>query len=171
MTASSLAGIARAAVCAILLAASTLPGDAQTRAPSANAVAIAKEIIALKGSNDMWDSILPGVVDRVKGMFLQTSPMLSKDINEVATKVQRDLTPRSEELSNEVARLYAYAFTEQELKDVLAFYKSPLGKKIIVEEPRVFEQGVVAMRSWTDKLGEEVIAKMRAEMKKKGHDL
>ena len=33
----------------------------------------------------------------------------------------------------EVAKLYAARFTEQELKDLLAFYNSPVGKKIVAE--------------------------------------
>ena len=38
--------------------------------------------------------------------------------------------PRFVELTEEVARLYAANFTEQELKDILAFYKTTAGKKL-----------------------------------------
>ena len=61
--------------------------------------------------------------------------MLSKDLNEVAAKLRTELAPRGSELLDQMAKLYAAAFTEQELKDALAFYKSPLGKKVITEEP------------------------------------
>ena len=42
-----------------------------------------------------------------------------------------ELLPRRAEIHTEIARGYASQFTEQELKDVLAFYKTPLGKKLI----------------------------------------
>ena len=48
--------------------------------------------------------------------------------------------PRGEDLLNEVAKLYAARFTEQELKDALAFYKTPLGRKMLTEEPRVLDR-------------------------------
>jgi uncharacterized protein len=171
MTATSLVGIARVAVCAFLLTASTVCGQAQTRTPSPSAIATAKEIIATKASSNMWDSIVPGVVDQAKGMFVRTNPMLGRDLNEAGAKVAKDLSARTEEVNNEIARLYASTFTEQELKDLLTFYKSPLGRKVITEEPKVFEQGLDFVRTWTDKIGEEAISRIRAEMKKKGHDL
>ena len=62
-------------------------------------------------------------------------------------------------------------FTEQELKDILAFYKTPLGKKLIVEEPKGVDEATKRVDDWANKFAEEVLAKMRAEMKKKGHNL
>jgi hypothetical protein len=67
--------------------------------------------------------------------------------------------------------MYAQRFTEQEIKDTLAFYKSPLGKKLLAEEPAFFDQSMAHAQDWANKLSEQVIARMRAEMKKKGHDL
>jgi hypothetical protein len=97
--------------------------------------------------------------------------MLQKDLNDTAAKLRTDLQPRSAELMNQVATLYASRFTEQELKDVVAFYKTPLGKKMTEEEPRVIDQSMSLAQNWGNKLSEEVIGLMRAEMKKKGKDL
>ena len=73
-------------------------------------------------------------------MFLQTNPKLGKDLNEVAAKLRAEMSaPRRPSCSTRRAKLYAAHFTEQELKDMLAFYKSPLGKKMIArgaEDPR-----------------------------------
>jgi hypothetical protein len=72
---------------------------------------------------------------------------------------------------NDAARFYAASFTEQELKEVLAFYRSPLGKKVISEEPDILEKSVKNIDSWGPKFVDEIMAKFRAEMKKKGHEL
>ena len=61
------------------------------------------------------------------------------------------------------------ALSEQELKDLLAFYQTPLGKKIIEAEPKAGEESTKRAQVWIDKYAEGVIAKMRAEMKKRGH--
>ena len=81
----------------------------------------------------------------------------------------QEAAARRQELRNEIARGYASVFTEQELKDMLAFYKTPLGKKIIDSEPKAVEESTKRAQVWIDKFADEVIAKMRAEMKKKGH--
>jgi uncharacterized protein len=70
-----------------------------------------------------------------------------------------------------VVRLYASHFSEKELKDALAFYKSALGQKLIEHEPKILEQSMSETQTWANKLSEEVIGKMRAEMKKKGHNI
>ncbi len=135
------------------------------------AIATAKEILTLKGAAQIWDPVVPNVIDRARSMFIQSNVNLAKDINEVATQLRAEMTPRAVELQNEVARLYAQRFTEAELKELLAFYKSPVGKKAIAEEPQVIDASAARALEWGNKFSEEVIVKMRAEMKKKGHDL
>ena len=97
--------------------------------------------------------------------------MLGKDLNEVAAKLRADYAPRSAEIVNDVAKLYATRFTEQELKDALAFYKSPLGRKLLTEEPSILDQSMRNAQTWANRLSEEVIGKMRTEMKKRGHEI
>jgi uncharacterized protein len=144
--------------------------DAQQQ-PSASAIATAKEVITAKGGAAIYDPIVPGVIEQAKSVFLQANPTLGKDLNEVTLKLRTEYAPRSAELMNEVAKLYATRFTEQELKDALAFYKSPLGRKLLAEEPNLLDQSMKNAQTWADKFSEEVIAKMRAEMKKRGHEI
>jgi hypothetical protein len=70
-----------------------------------------------------------------------------------------------------VARLYAANFSEQELKDILAFYQTPTGKKLLVTQPQVVDTSMSFAGTWANKLSDEVVGKMRDEMKKKGHAL
>jgi uncharacterized protein len=144
---------------------------AQAQEPSPTTVALAKELIALKGASNMYDPVIPGVVEQAKAMFLQTNPNLAKDLNDVAADLRAEYAPRSAEISNDIARLYAHRFTEAELKELLTFYRTPLGRKVIVEEPKIIEESLSRVQQWANQFSEEVIAKMRAEMAKKGHNL
>jgi uncharacterized protein len=154
---------------ALLLAASI--GSAHAQQPSATALATAKELITTKGAVAIFDPLVPGVIEQAKSTLLRTNPMLSKDLNEVAAKLRADYAPRSGEIVNDMAKLYATRFTEQELKDALAFYKSPLGRKLLVEEPKVLDEGMQNAQTWANKLSEEVLGKIRVEMKKRGHEI
>ena len=102
---------------------------------------------------------------------MQTNPALGKELNDVAAQLRTEYAPRASQLVDQVAQLYARTFTEQELKDALTFYKSPLGRKIVNEEPKVLDDGFRRIQQWANKFSEEVMSKMRAEMKKKGYDL
>jgi hypothetical protein len=155
---------------AVVLAAMASPAPAQQQ-PSANAIALAREIIAAKGGNSLYDPVIPQIIDRARTIFIQSNPMLTAPLNEVAAKLRAELTPRVNELINDGAKLYASRFTEQELKDVLAFYKSPLGRKVITQEPAILDQSAENMDTWANKFAEEVISKFRAEMRRKGHEI
>ena len=164
----------RATLAALVIAVGVAGFGAPVRAqqqPTAAALAAAKEIATLKGADVLFRPLIPGVVERTKLTLLQTNPMLEKDFNEVAAKLRAEYAPRNTDLMNEIAKVYASHFTEQELKDVLTFYKSPSGRKMLAEEPRLVEQTMGAAQTWGTKLAEEVLTKFRAEMRKRGHEI
>jgi uncharacterized protein len=163
--------VGRSACAGLLALVLAAVSSAQAQQPTANALALAKEIIIVKGGNAIYDPVVPGLVERARTLFLQANPLLGKDLNEVAAKLQTELTPRTAELLNDGARLYASKFTEQELKDVLAFYKSPVGRKVITQEPAVLDQSTSNVDEWANKLADEIIAKFRAEMRRRGKEI
>lgn len=139
--------------------------------PSAAALASAKEFVTLTGATQIFSPLVAGVIEQSKMLFLQQNPGLAKDLNEISAKLRTDLSPRLEELNVEMARIYATRFTEAELKEILAFYGSPTGKKILIEQPQAAEQSLKFAQDWSIKLSDEVVAKMRDELKKRGHNL
>jgi len=159
------------ALVALAVMAAARPVLAQTTAPSPNAILIAKQIVEIKGVDKLFDPLIRGVVEKVKDQFMQTNFMWAKDLNEVAGQLVKQYQPRTSELVDESARIYASHFTEAELKQILAFYQTPTGRKMIVEEPRALDQSVANAGVFGDKLSEEIIAKFRDEMKKRGHDI
>jgi len=139
--------------------------------PTPAAVLLAKQIVELKDIKDLYAPLVRGVVEKTRDAFMQTNFMWSKDLNEVTAIEQKQYAPRVGELVDATARIYASHFTEQELKQLLAYYQSPLGQKALAEEPRIIEQSMADAGAWGDNLSQEVMASMRAEMKKRGHDM
>jgi hypothetical protein len=127
--------------------------------------------VSVTGATTLFNPLIAGVVEQAKNLFLQQNPGLGKDLNEIATKMRADLAPRFSELTDEVAKLYAAHFSDAELKQVLAFYKSPIGMKLIAEQPKVGEESLKFAQDWANKLSDQVIANMRDELKKRGHAL
>lgn len=162
-------------VLAVVLALAVMgvakPVLAQTAAPSPASILIAKQIIEIKGVKKLFEPLIRGVVEKAKNQFMQTNFMWAKDLNEVAAELIKEYEPRTSELIDESARIYASHFTEAELKQILAFYQTPVGRKMITEEPRALDQSVANAGVFGDKLSEEIINKFRDEMKKRGHDI
>jgi hypothetical protein len=139
--------------------------------PTAASMQLAKELITITGATGMFNPLIAGVVEQAKLLYLQQNPALNKDLSEIADKMRKELQPRNVELQNEISKLYATHFTEQELKEILAFYKSPTGKKMLIQQPIVVDASMSFAQQWANKLSEEVTSKMRDELKKKGHNM
>jgi hypothetical protein len=180
--AKATATLARMMLLGLVLAAIAGPAPAEQKKqqqkqsqnpgqPSAAAQKLAQEILALKHSDELFVPMVPGVIERVKLMHLQTNPALKKDLDEVAEQLHKVFEPRADQLMVEVAWLYAARFTEAELKQILTFYQSPTGQKVIEQEPLVLEEAMAGLKGWQEKFAEEVLSRFRVEMKKRGHDL
>ena len=164
--------IRRASRPALVVAAMVAFGPtAHSQQPSAAAMATARQLIAATGATTVFNPLIAGVVEQAKLLFLQQNPGLAKDLNEIAAKLRTDLAPRFGELNEEMAKLYATSFTEQELKAILVFYESPAGKKLLAQQPNVVDASMKFAQDWANKLSDQVIAKMRDELKKRGHPM
>ena len=162
---SRIAAIA-AAVCACLA-----PFAARAQQPSAAAVALARDVIVTKGAASMVEPLVHGVIESVKNSFVPTNPNLMRELNDVAAVLHKELEGKRSEVLDQMARAYAAHFTEQELKDMLVFYKTPLGQKLTREEPAAIEDGLKRAQQWADTFSDTVMTRMRGEMQKKGHQL
>jgi len=174
-----LARMLSAASLALALAVAGVPAVAQ-QAPAAPpplkqappaAIAAAKEILAMKNAAAMYASAVPNIVEQTKNQLLQSNLNYQKDLNEVAVIVAQKLAGREKEIGEGMAKIYANEFTEQELKDLVAFYKSPLGQKLISTEPRAIQFSMSYINQWAQVFAETVNGEFRAEMRKRGKEI
>jgi hypothetical protein len=149
------------------------PAMAQTapKPASAAAVASAKELLTLKNAGAMYADAVPSLVAQTKNTLMQSNLNLQKDLNEVAVIVAKNLAGREKEIGDGMAAIYAAEFTEAELKDLVTFYKSPLGLKLIEAEPRAMNGSMSYMQKWAQDFAGVINGQFRTEMKKRGKDI
>jgi hypothetical protein len=149
--------------------------QAQAPAPlkpgSPAAIAAAKEILALKNVSAMYASAVPNIVQRTKDTLIQNNLNYQKDLNEVAVVVAQAMAGREKEIGEQMAKIYASDFTEQELKEIVAFYKTPVGQKLLSTEPKSIAASMQYMNQWAQSFAEEVNGQFRAEMRKRGKEI
>lgn len=135
------------------------------------AIAAAKEILAMKNASAMYANAVPNLVQQTKDTLMQSNLNYQKDLNEVAIIVAQKLAGREKEIGEGMATVYANEFTEQELKDLVTFYKSPLGQKLLASEPRAIQFSMSYMNQWARQFAETVNGEFRAEMRKRGKEI
>ncbi len=161
------------AVCLMLAAGLASAQQPQQAAPqlkpgSPAAIAAAKEYLGMKNAPAMYANAVPNIVQRVKDNLLQANLNYQKDLNEVAELVAKKMAGRQNEILDGMAQIYANEFTEQELKDIVTFYKTPLGQNLLASEPRAIQFSMSYMNQWAAQFADKVGEEFRAEMKKRG---
>jgi hypothetical protein len=146
-------------------------GAATLKPVSPAAMDAAREILKLKNASAMYANAIPNRVQQTKDQLLQSNLNYQKDLGEVAVIVAQKLAGREKEIGEGMAKVYANEFTEQELKDLVAFYKSPLGQKLLATEPRAIQFSMSYMNQWAQLFAETVNAEFRAEMRKRGKEI
>ena len=181
----SLSGSLSAAALAVSLALVGAPAFAQQKsaAPAAPAtipglkpatpaaITAAREILTMKNASAMYANAVPNLVEQTKNTLMTSNLNYQKDLNEVALIVAKNLAGREKEIGDGMAQVYASEFSEQELKDLVTFYKSPLGAKLLSTEPRAIQFSMSYMNQWAQNFAEVINGQFRAEMKKRGKEI
>src|SRR5258708_507699 len=115
--------IKRAFAGVVLLVTLLVPGMAQ--APSPDALAIARELVATSRAAENAKLILPSIVQLIKPAIVQGRPQVEKDFDALAPRLLESFNARVSELTDQIVVIYAANFTVAEMKDIIAFYRGP----------------------------------------------
>jgi hypothetical protein len=173
-------GILLATGISLALAFSALPASAQQPAapPAApakpippSALAAAKDLLVVKNAGQIYANAVPNIIQRVKDQLLGINLNYQKDLNEVALAEAQAMAGREKEIGEQMAKAYATDYTEQELKDLTTFYKTPLGQKLMAQDPKTDQAILAFLNEWAQGFSQAVANDIRAEMKKRGKPL
>ena len=171
-------GILLAAGLALSLAFSAYPAAAQQppaqpelKPVSASAMQAARDLLTVKNVSQVYANAVPSIIQRTKDQFLANNLSYQKDLNEVAVSVSKTMAGKEKDIGEQMAKIYANDFTEQEMKDLTTFYKSTLGQKLLTMEPNAIQASMMYMNQWAQSFSEAVANEFRGEMKKRGKPL
>lgn len=156
----------RSAIVGIVLAAGSSYASAQEI--SASHLAAALDVVKSAKASRGFDNVLPTLAAQVTDRLIRLRPDLHKQIADTVEAAALKLAVRRNDLDSDVARLWAKQFTEDELKTIAAFYKSPAGQKFADVGSRIYAETLDAVQRWSDRVGEELLDKAREDMKGQG---
>lgn len=170
MNALSFRRLATVAGLALVLSS---PALAQTPAkePTAAQMTAARDVVIASGIGRSIGPIIPQLLDQTYLTVTRTRPELVADMKIVMESIKDEFYKDTTQMVEIAARSFASRLSEQELKDTATFFNTPSGKKYVETQPAAVDDLVNAMQAWQGKMAEAIYARVRAEMKKKGHDL
>ena len=134
-------------------------------------IAKARRLILATGISRSFQIIVPEFMDQIGNTLTQARPELVRDMTAVLDQLRPEFEKQSDEMIDLSARIYATLLSENELDAILAFYDSEAGKKYVGAQPLFLNQLVSGIQAWQQKISTNMMARVRQEMKKKGHDL
>jgi hypothetical protein len=161
--------IKRALAGVVLLVTLLVPGMAQ--APSPDALAIARELIATSRAAENVKLILPSIVQLIKPAIVQGRPQVEKDFDAITPLLLESFKVRLGELTDQIVVVYATNFTVAEMKDIIAFYRGPTGQKLLAKGSVIAQQSMAAGQQLGAQIGRELQSRIIEELKKKGHNI
>ena len=116
----------------------------QVLAATASHNAAAEKFLTLANADKLGTPVYMQVQHMFAQRFAQTKAPASKqavlESYQAKANAALDNAIGWNKLKPKMVDLYTQTFTEQELKDLVKFYESPLGKKVLREMPKVTQQ-------------------------------
>lgn len=156
-------------VAALSLGAASLPAGAQELAPEH--LALARKYIDLTDKSGLYEISLINAGVETMRTILSQNPDLTAPLDTAITNTLEGYKDRKGELFDQFARLYASRFTMDELKEIVAFYESPVGVKLSDANTDLNTDLQTILKVFEANLRVEFFAKVRAEMKAAGFDV
>ena len=157
---------------AILIAALALaiPGAAGAQnATDPVALAKAKALVQVSNLVAMRDQMVALVEAQIAALVRDANPGEDDKVNRaVADVIRPALKRRIPEYLDLAAGVYADHFTRAELDQLVSFYKSPLGQKLVREQDEMVPAMTQMSRDWVNRVGNEVLKDAADDFTKRG---
>ena len=117
-----------------------------------------RELIQITGASNLG-----------RQMMEQMRPALQKAIPDLPASFWDDFMAevKTDEMTDLIVPIYARHFTLEELEELIAFNRTPLGQKVIAEMPAVMKESMSAGQEWGRQLGERAYRKAEAQRSKR----
>jgi len=144
-------------------------GAAAAQAPSPEALAAARSLVAAMKLPEQYKAMLPTILLGIKPALVQDRPEIERDYEAMAATVSDAYTPFYNAMIDGVATLYANAFTISELRQIEAFYRSEAGQKFLEKAPALVQQREIIVQEVSRKAADELKARLTDSLRQKGH--
>ncbi len=145
------------------------PAPASTMTPAH--LQAARDVVVTSGISQSFESIYGEFRERVRQIVGTTRPELQKDLNEVLDSLKPEADAKRDEITTVAAEIFARKMTEADLKEVAAFFKSPVGQRYNAFRPQAIDEIFTALQPWSLETSNFLFDRFSQEMRKRGHQL
>jgi hypothetical protein len=104
---------------------------------------LAVQMIKLIDTRRMFQRAFHGMTKNIMPLIARDNPNNNKDAQQkINDAVEKIFLSHIDEIDNNTANLYAQSFSADELREIVNFYQSPIGQKILTTMPDLLQKSM-----------------------------
>lgn len=131
-------------------------------------LAAAREYVNMSDSADLYEVTLIDLGLDVMRLLIQEDPSLADASIQAIQVVYDEFIERKGELYNQFARIYAIRFSQEELADILEFYNTDVGQKLLEQNATINQDMQTVLGVWENNARGEFLSRVRAVLRSDG---
>ena len=141
------------------------------QAPSPAAMTAARNLVATMKLSEQYKALLPGVLLGLRPALTQDRPEIERDFDAMMPMMVEAFSPYYTAMVNDIATVYANNFTLPELQEIDAFYRQPVGQKLLAKSQAIAQQSALVGQDASRKAAEDLRMRLTEALRQKGHKL
>lgn len=110
-----------------------------------------RKLLEVTGSTSLSKQMIDNIVEMYRQSYSDVQQTFWEEFRKEAN---------AEELQSQIIPIYEKYYTEEELTQLIAFYESPLGRKVVQSLPQILQESMKVGEVWGKALGERVYKKL-----------
>jgi hypothetical protein len=155
-----------------LLAAAWLATSPAARAQDASdpkSLELSAQLLEVAGVKPMLMQMLDQITPSLTQLIQQANPGKETEVAEVINRfVMPKMKERLPEMIGEGAKVYAKHFKTEEITQLIQFYQSPLGVKLVREQPLMAQEMGRVGSAWAQAVAMQAVREYADEFRKRG---
>ena len=111
-----------------------------------------RKMLKLSGQGELGIQAMKQIL----GSFKQAMPQVPDEFWDEFMK-----EAKADDLIDMVVPIYAKHFTRDDIGEMIKFYNSPVGKKLIKKQPKIMKESMAAGEIWGGQISEKLLQRLR----------
>jgi hypothetical protein len=131
----------------------------------------ARSLVTTMKLSDQYRALLPGILLGLRPALTQDRPEIERDFDAMLPTVVEAFAPYYNAMVDNIATVYANNFTAGELREIEAFYRQPVGQKLLQKSAALAQQSNQVGQDSSRKAADDLRARLTQALRQKGHKL
>jgi uncharacterized protein len=130
------------------------------------------ELIVTMRVADQFKALLPVIMQQLKPIITQGRPEVTRDFDAMVPIMLEIVNTRSDAMTtmiDGIVAVYARNFTVDEMRQLTAFFRQPLGQKLLERTPVVTQESMAVGQQFGQSIAGELQRLVIEELRKRGH--